>query len=649
MAVLRAGAPLKQGTFVVVSLLGRGGFGEVYLARQPRMNRDVAIKVLSPNVAEEPDIVRRFEREALAAGSLLHPNVLPVFDFDYDEEAGVWFLAMQYIPGGRTLQSLLGTPMDPAEVANIIAAIASALEAAHDRGIVHRDVKPANVLLDGQRPMLTDFGIAHLGSLTGITARGMAIGTPAYVSPEQGMGKEVGPASDQYSLAVMAYEMLAGRPPFTGDSVSLVIQHVSNPPTPITSINPAIPEAVAMVVGRALRKKPEDRFPSCVAFAEALTAAVAGKAPPVEEEAVAPPIGPSAPTIDIESGALPVATGAATVGPEAYLDLPPTGVISGRGAPAAAVVAAPPGPAPVSIPLWKRPVALAGAGAIVVLLTAGVAAKQILAPSASGDLQARPASSPVAGGASPVAGTAAPASPNRGTLVISSNPNAALIVNDESYGRTPLQANLDPGEYDIKLVASTYEDWTSHVQITAGQRLTVPPVDLVPKPAIDVIGETDKKVGRDPFVDSSDIIRLTTTTQNFRVSDDVNAVVYLSPKTFGIRDLTFKVTLQWEKAGGGPPAVQSADQTIQKDWEQTFIHACAPASVLDPTGSNVPLSLSIAIDDTPLESFSYQIGPGSLAGVESQCNKKVLPRTQARAPGRPGALPEGALAFAEAR
>src|SRR6266511_841593 len=131
MAVLQAGTGLKRGTFIIVSLLGRDGFGEVYLARQPRMDREVAIKVLSPAVSDDPEVVHRFEREALAAASLLHPNVLPVFDFDFDEDAGTYFLAMQYVPGGRTLKDRMGVQLDVATAAQFTRDVASALDAAH--------------------------------------------------------------------------------------------------------------------------------------------------------------------------------------------------------------------------------------------------------------------------------------------------------------------------------------------------------------------------------------------------------------------------------------------------------------------------------------------------------------------------------------
>src|SRR5579871_796243 len=272
MGVLSPGTQLKRGTFIIASELGRGGFGEVYVARQPRMDRDVAIKVLLPRVADDPRAVERFQREALAAGALLHPNVLPVFDFDFDEDAGVWYLAMQYVPGGRTLGSNVQLSREVAEVGRLVEAVGGALDAAHGRGIVHRDIKPANVLLDGDRPLLTDFGIAHLGDMTAMTSVGMAIGTPAYMSPEQAMGRPVGPQSDQYSLAIVAYELLAGRPPFVGDLLSIVAQQVNAPPPPLRELNPRVGADTQAVIERALRKAPTERYSSCSEFASALLA-----------------------------------------------------------------------------------------------------------------------------------------------------------------------------------------------------------------------------------------------------------------------------------------------------------------------------------------------------------------------------------------
>jgi tRNA A-37 threonylcarbamoyl transferase component Bud32 len=272
VAALQPGDALQRGTFVIVSEIGRGGYGAVYRAHQARLERDVAIKVLHPQHDDKDDTVVRFRREALATASLSHPNVLPVFDFDFDQELGLWFLVMQYVPGGRSLEDV-PTPLEPFKAAQLIGGIAGALDAAHLHGIIHRDVKPANVLLDGERPLLTDFGIAYLGTVTAITGIGVAIGTPAFMSPEQALGREVVPQSDQYALGVMAYSLLLGRLPFEGAAPALLYQHVHEPVPPLDTVDPRFPAPLAAAVRRAMSNAPEERFPSCTEFANALALA----------------------------------------------------------------------------------------------------------------------------------------------------------------------------------------------------------------------------------------------------------------------------------------------------------------------------------------------------------------------------------------
>ncbi|HZT06106.1 MAG TPA: protein kinase [Chloroflexota bacterium] len=275
MPVLGQGAVLKRGTFVIERLLGRGGFGEVYLAAQPRVGRQVAVKVLRPGLGEDPDVLRRFEREARAAGSFLHPHIVPVLDFDFDEAEAVWFLAMQYVPGGRTLRDRLVDPLSVDEASQIVSALASALDTAHARGVLHRDVKPSNVLLDeADRPLLSDFGIAHLDSISAVTQPGVRAGTALYMAPERWKGEPADAAGDQYSLAVMAYQMLAGRPPFVGDQHSLMMQHLSVEPPRLVRVRPEITEAMDLAVLRALRKERGDRFDTCGQLADELARAV---------------------------------------------------------------------------------------------------------------------------------------------------------------------------------------------------------------------------------------------------------------------------------------------------------------------------------------------------------------------------------------
>lgn len=640
MAVLRQGTPLKHGTFVIVSLLGRGGFGEVYLARQPRMDREVAVKVLAASVGEDPEVLRRFEREALAAGSLLHPNVLPVFDFDFDEEAGIWFLAMQYVPGGRTLKDLLGGPVDLGEAARILALIAGALDEAHAKGIVHRDVKPANVLLDDDRPILTDFGIAHLGSLTGLTATGTAIGTPAYLSPEQGLGRLVGPRSDQYSLAVMAFEMVAGRLPFTGDSVSLVVQHANTPPPAVTSFNPMVPEAAASVIARGMSKNPDDRYASCSDFARALLAAC----PQPAAASSAAGRGGLTETVKAQTGGPGTAEAAGDGEPggaaDAYAPAALSSVTGQLGAQPGkqwgqpgGVQAEERGP---PVPTFRgRRTRVMGIGAMVLVALAGsfgaVRWAQSQAPEAgtsdSGAFSGRPGASVEEATGARSESPGVPEVPPAG-IAVGSTPPASILVNGEPAGRTPRQLQLPPGSYDVTLVAPTYREWTTRVSLAEGQQLSIPPVDLVPKPAAQVLEITATRLGRDPFVDAGGLIRLGTATDTFLLSDDVNAIIYLRPQTFGIRDLSFTVTTRWAQAGGVLPREQSAAQQVPRDWDQTFIRACAPALALDARGSNTPLTLEILIDGELAETFTFWVAGGSPASAgPSQCDASAVPRT----------------------
>ena len=265
------------GKYQILEEIGRGGMGAVYRGYDPTLDRPVAIKVLAPHLVWEQNFVQRFLQEARAAARLLHPNIVTVFDVG--EQDGVYYIVMQFVDG-VPLDEILRRegPLPPERTAALIAQVASALEAAHQVGLVHRDVKPANILVKADdQAVLTDFGIARALSGTHLTRTGMMIGTPGYISPEQVRGQEVGPAADQYALAVVAYELLAGRPPFTGDPTTLLHAHAYEPPPPLRAGNPRIPPAVEAVVLRGLSKDPAQRWSSVGEFARQLQAAVEGR------------------------------------------------------------------------------------------------------------------------------------------------------------------------------------------------------------------------------------------------------------------------------------------------------------------------------------------------------------------------------------
>jgi hypothetical protein len=260
------------GPYRIVATLGRGGMASVYRAHDPSLDRDVALKVLPPEFLHDPSFAERFRQEARVAAKLEHAHVVPVHAFGI--EGGRPWMAQRLMPGGSLADQLKTGPLAPARVAAILSEIGSALDYAHAHGIVHRDVKPANVLLDDAgRAYLADFGIARLLEGSSVaTATGLVQGTPSYMAPEQAMGERPGPAADVYALAVMAFECLTGRVPFTGTTpMAILMKHVSDPVPEVSSAEVAPPLAAAL--RRGLAKAPGARWPSPGAFATALVAA----------------------------------------------------------------------------------------------------------------------------------------------------------------------------------------------------------------------------------------------------------------------------------------------------------------------------------------------------------------------------------------
>ena len=256
--------------------VGEGAFGVVYRAIQPQVEREVAIKSIHAELANQPDFVRRFEREAQLVARLEHPHVVPLYDYWREPDAA--YLVMRYLRGGNLEDLLEDGPLEPERAALVLDQMSAALAAAHHQGVVHRDVKPGNVLLDEEgNAYLSDFGIALETGAPEQTAGTMIRGTPAYLSPEQIRLEQTTPRSDIYALGVVLFEMLTGKHPFPGASLNTLLDHHLHHPIPsVRDTNPEIPPAVDAAIGRATAKEPQTRFPDVLELAAAFRSAVEG-------------------------------------------------------------------------------------------------------------------------------------------------------------------------------------------------------------------------------------------------------------------------------------------------------------------------------------------------------------------------------------
>jgi serine/threonine-protein kinase len=309
MAELQADTVIDN-RYRVVRKLGAGGMADVYCAEDMHLGRNVAVKLLHSRFAQDQEFVERFRREASSAAGLQHPNVVGVYDRgEFDD---TYYIAMEYSEGDSLKDVIVReAPLDPARAIAITRQILVAARFAHRRNVIHRDLKPHNVILDSEDNVkVTDFGIARAGA-SDITEVGTIMGTVQYLSPEQAQGRPVTEASDLYSVGVVLFEMLTGRAPFSGDSpVAVALQHVNQPPPPPRELNPSIPPPLEAVVLKALAKDPADRYSDADSFIKALEGVEARlQSGPVDTESTAiyAPVGAASPPATAVAAPAPVA------------------------------------------------------------------------------------------------------------------------------------------------------------------------------------------------------------------------------------------------------------------------------------------------------------------------------------------------------
>ena len=444
-----------EGKYRIERLLGKGGMGQVFLAHDLALEREVAIKVLPPDVAQDDQVVRRFQQEAKTAAKLDHPNIIPIYRVE--SEGGLNYFVMKYI-SGTSLEDLLDKkePLPVPEIQRILWEAACALGHAHQRGVVHRDVKPANIMFDHDgRVMLTDFGISKaLQAATGLTATGMIIGTPHYMAPEQAKGAPVDGRADQYSLGVVGYRMITAELPFSGDSVHTIIyKHIYEEPPLASTKRPGIPGALTVAISRALAKQPDQRFPTMEAFATAVW----------PEQPVASPArsrGGARPRSRATSDAPTEITGAPTT---------PLPAAKSRK------------PAPPPVRRRSRTPALVG----LVVVAAGVGGYLALKGSreqGAGSSEPRAVSAPRSLLPAPRVDTvrvpmqpsrapprrAAPAVEAQGFLTIAADPFGQVYIDGVDAGQTPLvEYAVKPGRHTIRLEHAGFKTLTETVQVDA--------------------------------------------------------------------------------------------------------------------------------------------------------------------------------------
>jgi serine/threonine protein kinase len=460
-----------EGRYRVLDMLGRGGMGAVFLAKDLRLDRQVAIKVLLPEVADEPGFVGRFEREARIAARLDHSNIIPIYEV---EQVGDFhYFVMKYVAGKSLEDMLAGKPVPVPQAREILWQAAQGLAHAHRRGVIHRDVKPSNIMVEETegRVIITDFGISKaIQSDTRYTSTGQMLGTPCYLSPEQAQGQEIGARSDQYSLAVLGYQMFVGRLPLVANTAHVLLyKHIYEMPEPAQAVRREVPPEVSRALQRALSKKPEQRFPSLTEFAAAVWPERAAREGDLPEVPVRP------------SGRAAQAWATARGRPRPWTALIATGIsVLAIGGITIVAQRRHPGRNPDQI----VPADTAAPPASGYAPSESAAELDSATAQPPRETQTQPGPEPKPPARRPVrpervpsettvtSGTSHPLTPSVGYLTINAVPYGTVVIDDVEVGDTPIvRYELAPGEHKVRIVRQGFRTEGTTVGITAGNEM----------------------------------------------------------------------------------------------------------------------------------------------------------------------------------
>jgi serine/threonine-protein kinase len=520
------GEPNKIGRFEILGQLGKGGMGVVVKARDPNVNRIVAIKTIKNEAFGDPEqekeLIERFYREAKATAQLNHPNIVTLFEMGKEEDTT--FIVMEFMEGDSLTKVLTGDKSpDLDTLIDYMRQISSGLDFAHSNGILHRDIKPANIMLTkGGTCKIADFGLARLSTASGITSTGRAVGSPSYMSPEQVQDQEVDGRSDQFSLGVMFYELLTGTRPFTGSNVSSVIYKiVRENPVPPTVMNTRLHPAIDKVVLKVLAKNPDSRYPTCTAFVDALARAVKG----LEEDSGEVDISDTQTMVIDTSGfgkgakkksglvwGLAAVVLLAAGGGAAYF-MYGEQLLGGKKMETVAKVTPPPAatkPAPEPVPAPKQaapaeaPVVPKAALAVVPAPKQAAPAEAPVVPKLAPAVEPAPKQAPPAVKAA--VEKPAPKAPVMGLLSIVASGDAEVYVDGKLVGHGSVKKKkVAPGKHTLLVKREGYKDWKKVVRIAENEDFSIKAAAIQAKgtlkvsgPAGAIVSLNGKKIGTAP-------------------------------------------------------------------------------------------------------------------------------------------------------